>query len=140
AKGTAADWLFSFGPTLQVIVGLHPAAAPAGEAAVAPVERTVFALIDTGATLTCIDDALARDLGLPVIDKQVSSGIGGKTELDVYAANIKIPSLGFGQYGRFAGAKLKEGDQRHEIILGRSLLRDLIMIYDGRTGKVQLVV
>jgi predicted aspartyl protease len=141
ATATGPQWLLGVGPTIQVIVGLHPAAPMGGAEGTGPASRETFALIDTGATLTCIDDALAQELGLPVIDRQTCSGIGGSHDLDVYAAQIIAPGLGgLSQFGRFAGVKLADGGQAHKVLIGRSFLQSLIMVYDGRTGRVQLAV
>jgi predicted aspartyl protease len=133
---SGSNLLLVRGPTILVTVGLHPEHSPDGT--VIP-GKSVLALIDTGATLTCIDEALAQELKLPVIDKQTCSGIDGTCELDVYAAQVTAPSLGgISQYGRFGGVKLTQGGQMHQILIGRTFLQHVIMIYDGRTGSVRL--
>lgn len=101
--------------------------------------ESVFALIDTGATESCIDDQLAKKLGLPIIDKQPCAGAGGTTTLEVYMAMIEIPSIRFRQYGRFMGVHLAAGGQQHAVLLGRTLLQDMVMIYDGERGSVVLM-
>jgi predicted aspartyl protease len=98
----------------------------------------VLALVDTGALESCIDDALAKKIGLPVIDKQQCAGAGGLSTLDVYMAYIDIPTLGWGQYGRFMGVHLAAGGQNHNVLLGRTLLQGMVMIYDGVRGTVTL--
>ena len=50
-----------------------------------------MALVDTGASTTCIDDALARQLGLPVIDVvQMTSASHAGTEANVCPIQMEI--------------------------------------------------
>ena len=101
--------------------------------------RAVPALIDTGAGDSCIDEDLANELGLPLVDRQTCSGVGGEHELNLYLGHIRIP----GQqicWGRFIGAKLASGRQMHRALIGRAQLVGMILIYDGRTGAVTLSV
>jgi predicted aspartyl protease len=144
-----ADALVFFGPTIQVDIGFDPtafaqagAALPAAPNApqqpIAPMQN-VLALVDTGATESCIDEDLATQLQLPLVDQQVTGGVGGQTTLNMYLATVQIPGLRTGQYGRFSGARLAAGGSPHRAILGRTLLRGTIMIYDGQAGSVKLV-
>lgn len=96
------------------------------------------ALIDTGATFSCIDEQFATELGLTPIDIQQTSGAGGVSEHPVYLAVVNIPSLGKSQYGRFMGVRLADGNQHHRVILGRSFLALVVMIYDGTKAQVTL--
>ncbi|WP_040566083.1 aspartyl protease family protein [Magnetospirillum molischianum] len=98
----------------------------------------VPALLDTGAAESCIDDSLARSINLPIIDRVMVSGVGGATEVNVYLAHIVVPAIGYIQWGRFAGALLTNGGQVHRALIGRTLLRDVLVVYDGREGKVKL--
>ncbi len=136
-SGAAA--LIQYGPTLWVDIGFDPeykydenSASPRSEITQVP------ALVDTGATISCIDDALAQSLNLPLVDRQMSSGIGGKHELNVYLAHIVVPALSFFQYGIFHGVSLTEGEQPHRALIGRTFLQGMMLIYDGRTGSVQI--
>src|ERR1700690_2630634 len=59
------------GPVLQVTVTIEE---NAGKALIAqgksvPTPKTGWALIDTGASNTCVDEQAAKELGLPVIDE-----------------------------------------------------------------------
>jgi hypothetical protein len=49
------------------------------------------ALVDTGATESCIDSMLATQLGLPVADKRMVAGIHGSQEVSFHLAQIHIP-------------------------------------------------
>ena len=130
--------LIAHGPTLPVDIGFdenydHTLAKP-------PVTeiQQVPALIDTGATFSCIDDALAAQLNLPVVDQATVGGIAGSHVANVYLAQVYVPKFEFTQYGVFLGAGLTEGGQQHQALLGRSFLAGFIMIYDGIRGQVTL--
>lgn len=132
------DLLVRLGPTIGVTVGhLDSLAANPGLASDRASE-SVAALVDTGALESCIDDELAKKLGLPVIDRQICSGVGGESAHDVYLAMIDIPTLQFAQYGRFMGVHLSVGGQPHQVLLGRTLLRTMMLVYEGVRGTVTL--
>ncbi len=98
------------------------------------------ALIDTGASESCIDENLAIKLQLPVVDVNSMAGVGGAQDHNVYAAEVNITALGFKQFGRFTGVHLVAGGQTHQVLLGRTFLQDIIMVYDGRRGHVTISV
>lgn len=60
-----------------------------------PVDESVgaWAFIDTGAYESCIDQDLADQLALTLVDRRIVSGAGGKHELNVYLAEIDIPGI-----------------------------------------------
>ncbi len=136
--------LVQFGPTIVVDIGFDPRVisptfpVAAGFQLIPPIQG-VPALVDTGALQSCIDEQLAQQLQLPLVNTHQVSGIGGSTILNVYLAHITIPTLGTMQYGLFSGAQLAQGGQPHRAIIGRTLLKDMMLIYDGRAGSVKLV-
>jgi len=95
----AADALVWVGPGISVEIGFDPATfaalagipipAPApGAVAPAPIApQVVLALIDTGAQQSMIDEALAIQLALPLINRQPYSGVGGPGIANVYLAH-----------------------------------------------------
>ena len=124
------------GPTTVVDIGFDPnyivGQAPQSAA------QQIPALIDTGALLSCIDDALALKLNLPLVDRQWISGVSGKHQVNMHMAQVHVPQLGYTQFGQFAGVSLTAGGQQHQVLLGRTFLHDFIMIYDGLRGQVTL--
>ena len=133
-----AESLLAYGPTLNVSVSHYTSEdAPTNLATQQDPVNTV-ALVDTGATQSCIDIQLAQDLGLPVIDTVKLSGSDGTKTHPVYLAAVSIPSLEFYQYGSFAGVALADGGQPHRALLGRTFLGSVIMIYDGVRAQVTL--
>jgi len=84
------DALVMKGPTTAVEIGFNPDLFHSDPAVVQqaiasahaqPPSQLVEALIDTGAGDSCIDEDLAQQLQLPLIDHQDGSGIGGKKNL-----------------------------------------------------------
>ena len=133
---TAADLLAKLGPTVRVDIGLR-SRAPPGERPDLPAKR-IRALIDTGAGADCIDEKLAERLRLPITGKTEISGIGGRHDAFIYTARLYVPELDRLVFQSFTGVKLEEGDQRHSVILGRTFMRPYRMIYDGRSGQVDI--
>jgi predicted aspartyl protease len=147
--GTPRDALVASGPAIIVDIGFDPAilvqvaaggpVQPMPPPGVLNVNR-VLALIDTGATQSCIDEALAQQLQLPLVNQQNAAGVGGVHVLNVYLAYIALPLLGHLQAGLFIGAQLSAGGMPHRALIGRTLLADTLMVYDGRTGSVKLAL
>lgn len=100
--------------------------------------QNVPALIDTGAGESCVDEDLAQQLQLPLINQVQTSGVHGPGQLNVYLAYIAIPTLGTTQAGSFVGARMTAGGQIHRALIGRSFLRDTLLVYDGRSGSAKI--
>ncbi len=134
-----SDLLISFGPTILVDIGFDPAYVPSASTEV-PVAslKSVEALVDTGATTSCIDSLLGEQLGLPIVDRMPIAGVGGQHIANVYLAQIHVPALNRTIYGAFAGVNLQDGGQPHSALMGRTFLRHYRMTYDGPTGKVTI--
>lgn len=131
------DWIVRYGPTLQVVVSHY---AQDGAVPLSNVEKSVYGLVDTGATASCIDDAVAKELALPAIDRCVISGANGTSEHTVYLGQVNIPSLGLTTYGSFTGVRLTDGGLEQAVILGRTFLQSTVMVYDGRTGLISISI
>ena len=93
----------------------------------------IRALLDTGASSTCIDRDLAAALDLPVVGK---AGIGGALshqDVNVYRARIDIPGVDFsGTVDMPAIAR----PGRDRMLLGRDILRGLVFTWNGPAGTV----
>lgn len=133
---SAADLLVQIGPTVHVDIGRKSRASPGERPDL--VGKRIKALIDTGAGGDCIDERLAQELGLPVTEKGMISGVGGRHKALIYTARLYVPALDKLLFQQFTGAKLAEGDQPHRVLLGRTFLRHYQMIYDGASGQVEL--
>ena len=139
------DALTHRGPTVLVDIGLDPAIfgqnlppVPGATTPLAVIPAVqVPALIDTGAMESSIDEQLAQQLQLPLIDQEQVSGISGTITLNIYLGHVVIPTIST-MYGRFTGVHLQAGGQYHKALIGRTLLKDALLVYDGRTGVVRL--
>lgn len=126
------------GPSIRVSIGHFRSG---DESSTIPKEdEFAVALVDTGATESCIDISLAQYLELPIVDTMTISGSDGAKKHDVYMAQIHIPDLKFTQFGKFAGVNLDGGGQLHKALLGRTFLQNTIMIYDGLRGQVTITI
>lgn len=133
------DLLVNRGPTLAVNIGFDSAYSPT---AIDPPPTLPIiglpALVDTGATDSCIDRALAAQLKLPVVDRQRIAGVHGAQEVNMHLAQIHVPALDVTLYGKFAGVDLIAGGMIHRALIGRTFLRHFTMTYNGTTGSVVL--
>jgi len=138
SAGASGSQLLVFsGPTLLVDIGFDPAYRPDPPGMVPRAAITgQRALVDTGASVSCIDGGLAMQLNLPIVDRQPISGIGGTMIANLHLAQIHIPSLNVTVYGNFAAVDLIAGGQAHYALIGRTFLMHIKMTYNGLTGKV----
>ena len=124
------------GPTISVEIGIDPDFQPGPGTRPALPQNLLTALVDNGALESCIDDALAIRLNLPIVSRRTVSGAGGTIDVNEYMAQIYAPELNFTILGSFVGVHLTAGGQRHYALIGRTFLSHFNMNYDGRTGNV----
>jgi len=136
--GSGAEILVQRGPILQVNIGLDPEYKYESGSALNSDIMQVPALVDTGAVFSCIDDDLARSLGLPLVDRRLFYMLNGKRECNAYLAHIVVPALSLFQHGIFYGLTLDEIERPYLAVIGRTFLRDMVLIYDGPTGSVRI--
>lgn len=130
--------LIVFGPTIKVRIGFDSEFLPTpyGNPIIPP--EVYPALLDTGATLSCIDSELVTYLNLPIVDRQTMSGIQGPYQANMHLAQIFFPDFNITQYGVFAGVHLTAGNQIHRALIGRTFLTNFLMVYNGQSGSVKL--
>lgn len=121
------EGLTALGPTLWVRIGLANLAGP------------FLALVDTGASVSCIDKGVALQLKLPQIDRWNMAGIEGPYQAAVHLGIVHIPALNWQIYGGFPAVNLVAGGQPHHALIGRDFLQHFTMTYEGSTGKVELL-
>jgi predicted aspartyl protease len=134
-----ASLLTTIGPTLNVNVGFDPAWRPESGIRPAISADLLPALVDTGAGESCIDQLLAVQLGLPLVDRKAISGVHGSHMTNIYLAQLYVPPFNYTIYGLFAGVGLKEGGQQHHALIGRTFLQNFRLEYDGHTGSVKVI-
>lgn len=134
------DKLRSIGPTIEVRIGFDfnfYSDTPPTVPSLSPARYT--ALLDTGASDSCIHSPLATHLGLPIVGRGEMSGANGKYPVDVYEAQILIPSLnGLVLSRTFPGVITPDDGLWFQALLGRDFLQDYLLTYNGKTGRVKL--
>ena len=125
--------LAAAGPTIPVLVGVAPIAEADGTVEFQG-EQTA-ALIDTGASTSCIAEDFAKKLGLTPIDRQDIGGAGGMKEHLIYLGMIFIPSLNAHKKAGFVGV---ESIGAQPVLLGRDFLHGCVLIYNGPAGMVTI--
>ena len=138
---TGAELLTAHGPTLRVDIGFDPDYIDPLSQSTSPPKlgiNSVGALVDTGASESCIDSGLAAQLNLPIVDRRYIAGAHGAEKVNMHLAHIHVPSLRFTIYGTFAGVHLQAGGMIHQALIGRTFLRNVTMVYEGLTGTVSI--
>ena len=128
------------GPVVQVTVSAGRAIAQQilQQGGSLPPPVSGLALIDTGATSTCVDDAAAQQLQVPVIDVvKIASASHSETEQNVYPISIEVVGLPIAiDAPRAIGAPLAA--QGLLVLIGRDLLQQCILVYNGVSGSFSL--
>lgn len=99
------------------------------------------ALVDTGATLTCIEESILTSLGLNPIGKATTGTANGPRPCNIYPATLVFPAQGWTlDLGQVMGVNLAgqavplDPPQPIVALLGRNVLERAIFIYNGITG------
>jgi predicted aspartyl protease len=125
------------GPVLQVTVSIEQNAAKALLSQGKTIQnKTGLALIDTGASNTCIDEQAAKELGLPVIDVgSMQSASHEKYPCNIYPVQIITPVVTLNS-ARTMGANL--ASQGLLVLIGRDVLAACNLFYNGPSGQFTL--
>jgi predicted aspartyl protease len=137
----SAEGLFKMGPRLQVNIRI----AQSIEAELVkrgdkiPVPITGYALIDTGALATGIDESAAKTFGFPVTGTAKISTASQRIA-DVPIHPVRMEFIGFpiiADAPKAVGVSLSHGIIA---IIGRDILQHCIFIYNGQTGLFNLAI
>jgi predicted aspartyl protease len=127
------------GPVMQISVTINQNAAQAliGQGKTVPT-KSGWALIDTGASNTCIDEKAAQELGLPVIDvASMQSASHEGHQCNVYPVQIITPVFTLNS-PRTLGAALES--QGLLVLIGRDVLQQCTLFYNGVVGQFTLTL
>lgn len=95
-----------------------------------PRAEDVAALIDTGAAVTGVDESLVRSIGLPPVGTAKLMTASGDYTAEVYAVRLVIDGA------RVVSVRL--GGQPYRVLIGRDVLRLILMTYNGFQAQVTL--
>ena len=130
--------LIEIGPIIEVVVSLPQIIVSQLKNEGRPVPaRTVIALIDTGASGSCINYSLSKKLGLIARDVAEVYTPSGISQHEVYDLGLSLPNLNTGLISLQAiGADLER--QPYEALIGRDVLSKCTLIYNGWDNSYQL--
>ena len=130
------------GAFLTMDVHVPPVVATALSAAGDPIPPSSpgIALIDTGATMTCVHEPILTGLGLHPVGTVASGTAAGQTQQSIYVARVSFPLLGWNLDLPVAGVDLT-GQMLATVppqpviaLLGRNLLAACVLIWNGPGG------
>ena len=99
-----------------------------------------MALLDTGASGTCIDVEAAKEIQLPIIDHGLMMS-ASHTQIPCNIYPVQIELVGFKikfNVARCAGASLN--DQQLVLLIGRDVLAMCTLFYNGGAGQITLSI
>ena len=137
------------GPQISVDV-LPPAVVESWARATGAEVRQAYnlaALIDTGASVTGIDEGVLGQLGYPPVNVASLSTPSGTVQTGVYMVRLVIPSQRDPRFpanvprividGVMAVA-VRLGGLQYKVLLGRDVLSSIVMVYNGPQALVTL--
>ena len=99
-------------------------------------EITLNALIDTGTQLTILESSCLQGWApLPIVGPGQFAGASAQFSADILLAEIEIPALHIREVTRIVVVDDLSG---RRALLGRTQLRNCVLVYDGPKGNVQL--
>ena len=107
-----------------------------------PAPITGWAILDTGAYRTCIDNTTIQSLGVNAVGLEDTLTPAGRKKQNTYPAHFKFPGTTIDlDFGEVIGADLqgqKYNNQNIIALVGRDILSACILIYNGKSGMYTL--
>jgi len=100
--------------------------------------QTGLGLVDTGASITCVDRTLLELLEIPSVGISEVFTPSGKAQQNIYPIEISFPQINLPKiaFSQVLGSELK--DQGIIALIGRDVLRHFLLVYNGPGGFVSL--
>jgi hypothetical protein len=105
-----------------------------------------MALVDTGATMTCIHEPILTGLGLHPVNTMAAGTAAGQVQQSIYVAQIIFPQMGWTIDLPVAGVDLTgqsiaiDPPQPLIALLGRNLLNQCVLIWNGPGGHWTITI
>jgi predicted aspartyl protease len=128
------------GPVLQVEVCIPSDLEKLLAAQNQPIPQPVtgWALIDTGASRTAVEQSCIASLGVQPIGATKTGTAGGIHEASIYPARLRFPGQGMDmEFSSTLGVNLKGqkvGGKDLLVLIGRDVLARGVLIYNGTAG------
>ena len=125
------------GPTLNLGISTPGTVKPALQAGTQHVLYRRTALVDTGASITCISREVADRAGLRPLGKKPVIGAGGVEEMNVYLVDVVLPIGDPGHPGTSQLVKEEmevmefAGTADIQALLGRDIIKQCLFIMSG---------
>lgn len=135
----APELLVAQGPILPVLLSVSEEVLQTlmTEGKPIPEPVTGLALIDTGATRTCVDETAARKAGLPTRGTaKMASASHPEHEVPLFAGRIVMDGATINTPTAM-GADLS-GFPGLVALIGRDMLQNCLFVYDGNAGSISL--
>jgi hypothetical protein len=117
------------GPRTEIII---TPVAPTTEAR--PIKG--MALIDTGARVTVVARQMAYDSKFRNSDLVQACGLNRKSQAPVFDVEVELPEFNIKRSLKIVGFELEH--KGIVALIGRDLLADCVLIYDGKGGTAKL--
>ncbi len=130
------DLLFQLGLLLQVEISIPQSLASVLTAASQPMPPVVVgsALVDTGATCCCVEEARLQQLNLQPIGQVPMSGAAGPRIQNSYQARLTFPGAPIPPLEiQVVWVQMHQGQTL--CLIGRDVLRYCVLIYNGPQGS-----
>lgn len=102
-----------------------------------PPPQVVRAMVDTGASISTVTDAVATAAGLQQVGSVPIGGVGGMSTRPIYSAYFGLPDYQISVDPiEIAGVSLPVG--QFDVLLGRDVLKALMLTYTGPHGLFAL--
>jgi hypothetical protein len=111
---------------------------PQGAPATTPLIVPGFALVDTGASGSVVDDDLATRLGLIARGVANGFGVGGAYTASQYAIGWRITNTQGFQTVAVTSAPLHLQNPQLLMLIGRDILNNCVLVFNGPTGTFSL--
>jgi predicted aspartyl protease len=141
-RSTPRTALRDDGPYIQVRIGVAEPIATELKKQGKPVPKPLkgYALIDTGASNTCISEKAAKELKLTPVDViSMMSAFHRSVERKVYPIHIEVIGLSIGiDVLRAIGANLDAHNL--DLLIGRDVLENFAFFYNGPAGELTVAL
>lgn len=130
------------GPILQVVISptrQHLDSLAENNKAI-PQPVSGFALIDTGATSTAVDESVCRELNISPTGAARTAHAGGSEIRQCYPIQVSFPGSGLPStvIPTAMSVNLQFGKKPYVLLLGRDLLSRLRLVYNGPMGRIEV--
>jgi predicted aspartyl protease len=93
----------------------------------------MIGIVDTGASVICLDKRVALRLGLTAVNrKPMEVADGTQIMATIYMAEMQIEGLGFRDWVEVFALPMTRPSSR--VLLGRSFLKNYLVTYNGPEG------